>query len=120
MVGLLTRLIVCQSVVFLSSAMFAGNVYYTSLYQIIGVGIVLAVAGYIMEVWLLGKINYWLITGMDLIAAAVIVYLSNFVFTGALITSLGALLTAFLLAITELIQLGYKAHAKVQPQTGLI
>lgn len=108
MTGLLTRLLVCPSVVYLSSVAFGSIVYFPSWYQIIAVGVVLAIAGYAMKVWLLNKMNIWYIVVIDFVAAAIIVYLSGFVFSAATITLLGALLTAFLLAITEAIQLYFR------------
>jgi len=53
---------------------------------------------------MLNKSTIWLSTGTDFVAATLIVYLSSFVFAGARISVLGALVTAFLLAITEVIQ----------------
>jgi len=104
MTGLIVKLIVCPAVVYLTSIIFSGQVSYPFLYQLIIVGFVLAIAGHLMEVWMLNKKTIWTSTGMDFVAATILVYLSGFVFSGATITLLGALVTAFLLAITEVIQ----------------
>lgn len=104
MTGLVIKLIVCPTVVYLSSLMFRNQIFYPSVYQIILVGLVLAVAAHLMEVMRLSKRTIWTDTALDFAAATIIVYLSGFVFRGAIVTFIGALLTAFLLAITEVIQ----------------
>ncbi|OYD08253.1 DUF2512 family protein [Paludifilum halophilum] len=103
MIGLLVKLIVCPSVVLLSTAMFA-DVYYPYIYQPIIVGLVLAVVGHMMELLLLKRGTFWLSNIMDFIAATAIVYFSAFFFAGAQMTVIGALLTGFLLTVAEYFQ----------------
>ncbi len=112
MTGLIIKLIVCPSVVYLSSLLFNDLIFFSSFYQIIIVGIVLAVGAHIMEVWFLNKKTIWTSTGLDFVAATMIVYLSSFIFLDVKITLLGALITAFLLSITEVIQHYYLTNAE--------
>lgn len=102
--GLLIKLVVCPAVVLLSAYVLFADVYYPSLYQPIVVGLVLAIAAHMMEVFMLRPGTLWISTAMDFVAATVIVYFSEFFFTGARITFVGAMLTAFLLSITEYFQ----------------
>lgn len=103
MVGFIIKLFVCPTVVYLSDFMFR-DVYYPALYQPILVGLVLAVAAHIMELFILRRGTFWISNIMDFFAATAIVYFSAFFFTGARITYIGAMLTAFFLAVTEYFQ----------------
>lgn len=103
MAGLLVKLIVSPIVLLLSAFLFR-DVYYPSLYQPIFVGLVLAVAGHLMEVYLLKKTTFWFMLLMDYFTAAFIIYISSFFFLGSQITWTGAFLSAFLIAITEYFQ----------------
>ncbi|WP_199622686.1 DUF2512 family protein [Paenibacillus alkalitolerans] len=102
MAGLFVKLIVCPLTVILASYLFP-NVNYTALYQPIIVGLVLAVAAHMMEVFLLKEGTFWLSTAMDFIAATLIVYFVS-LFQAANVTFFGAILTAILLTLTEIVQ----------------
>lgn len=103
MKGLIIKLFVCPITVILASILFA-QVHYPALYQPILVGIVLALVGYGMETLVLRKGTIWTSTILDFSASAAIVYFSALIFAGARVTLLGALLTAFLLGLTEHLQ----------------
>lgn len=106
MIGLIMKLIVCPLVVILSDALL-DSVNYASIYQAIGVGIVLALLAHTMEVMVLRKGTFWISTAADFIAAFAVVYLSQFVLYGTFITFTGALITALLLTVTEYFQHSY-------------
>ncbi|RAL26884.1 DUF2512 family protein [Thermoflavimicrobium daqui] len=103
MKGLLVKLIVCPVVVYISTFLFQ-DVFYPANYQPIIVGLVLGIVGHLMEVLMLRPGTLWISTFMDFLAATVIIYFSQWFFTGSQITWIGALLTAFFLAVTEYFQ----------------
>ncbi|WHH60054.1 DUF2512 family protein [Petroclostridium sp. X23] len=103
MTGFIMKLIICPIVVIISDALL-NSVNYASIYQSIGVGIVLAVFAHMMEVLILREGTFWISTIADFIAALGVVYLSQFVLYGAVVTFAGALITSLLLAITEYFQ----------------
>ena len=103
MAGLLVKLIVCPTVVYLSG-LFIPQVHFTSVNQTMIVGLVLAVSAHIMELYLLKPNTIWISTGMDFIAATLIVYLVPMLMQGTQVTFLGALITGFVLALTEIPQ----------------
>jgi uncharacterized membrane protein YeaQ/YmgE (transglycosylase-associated protein family) len=102
MLGLIVKLIVCPLTVILASVIFP-NVNYTAFYQPIIVGLILAVSAHMMEVFLLKRGTFWISTIADFIAATIIVYVVS-LFQVATVTFLGAILTAILLTITEIVQ----------------
>ncbi|MFY0545925.1 hypothetical protein [Brevibacillus sp. H7] len=103
MTGLLLKLFVGPLVVILADALFT-ELYYPNLYQAISVGVVLAVAGHVLEVMLLRRGTLWFTTLLDLLAAAAIVYASGFLLPGAVVTMLGAVFAAILIGIAEYLQ----------------
>lgn len=103
MTGLLVKLVVTP-IVLLGAAYLFRDVYYPSFYQPIFVGLVLAIAGHLMEVYLLKKTTFWLMNLIDFVAASFLIYISSFFFFGAQITWTGAFLSAFLFTISEYIQ----------------
>ena len=100
MTSLLMKIIICPLVVALSAA-FLPNVNYTNFLQPIIVGLVLAVTGVLMEYLFLREGKVWFSTGMDVIAATLIVYFITNFFATASATLLGALIVGFLLGVTE-------------------
>jgi hypothetical protein len=102
MLGLILKLIVCPLTVLFASMIFP-NVNYTALYQPIIVGLVLAVSAHMMEVLLLNEGTFWISTVADFMAATLIVYFVS-LFQIATVTFLGAILTAILLTVTEIVQ----------------
>ncbi|MFD2045818.1 DUF2512 family protein [Ornithinibacillus salinisoli] len=103
MAGLIVKLLVCPIGVIVASWIFP-NVYFEYWYQPIVLGVVLAFIGYFMEVLMLREDTNWLSTFMDFIASAVIVYFGAMLFFNAEVTFWGAVLTAALLAVTEIFQ----------------
>ncbi len=101
--GLLVKLFVCPAVVVLADALFP-ELYYASLYQSIGVGLFFAIAGHVLELFLLRPGTLWLSTAVDFIAAFLAVNLSAFVLPGARIAPIGAGFAAILLGVAEYLQ----------------
>jgi uncharacterized membrane protein YeaQ/YmgE (transglycosylase-associated protein family) len=102
LIGLLIKIFVCPAVVILASYIISG-LSYISFYQGIIVGLILAVAGQMMEVVLLKRDTIWFSTFLDFVAATIIVYFVS-KFLGAPVTFAGSLLVAALLAVTEYFQ----------------
>lgn len=103
MTGLIIKLIVYPAVVYLSSTLL-DQLFYTGLYQPILTGLISAIAVHIIEVLLLKPQTNWYITALDFITITAIIYLSAFVFPGAVLTLTGASITGFVLALTEIPQ----------------
>lgn len=102
MAGLLVKLIVCPLTVIFAAYIFL-NVNYTVLYQPIIVGLILALSAHMMEVFLLKEGTFWMSTIMDFIVATLIVYFVS-LFQVATVTFFGAILTALVLTLTEIVQ----------------
>ncbi|CAM5781711.1 DUF2512 family protein [Brevibacillus borstelensis] len=100
--GLLVKLITAPLVVVLADALFP-EVDYATLYQSIGVGLVLAVAGHMLELLLLRRGTLWMSTAADMILAFLVVWLSSGLLVGARITLIGAGFTAILFGAVEYI-----------------
>ncbi|USG64932.1 YndM family protein [Brevibacillus ruminantium] len=101
--GLLVKLIVTPLAVIVADALFP-EVNYANLYQSIGVGLVIAVAGYLLELLLLRPGMLWLATAVDMIAGFLIVWLSGMLFSHASIAPIGAGFVAILLGVAEYLQ----------------
>ncbi len=102
MMGFIVKLFVCPLTVFFSDLIFP-NVDYTAFYQPIIVGLILAVSAHMMEVLLLKRGTFWTSTILDFMAATLIVYFVS-LFQVATVTFFGAVLTAILLTMTEIVQ----------------
>ncbi|MDR6225829.1 DUF2512 family protein [Desmospora profundinema] len=103
MAGFIVKLIVCPLTVIAASFLFP-NVQYSAFYQPVIIGLILAAAAHMMEIFLLREETTIISTVLDFFAAALIVYVASMFFVGARVTFFGALLTALLLTITEIIQ----------------
>lgn len=103
MAGFIVKLFICPIAV-LIAAYILPNVYYPQLYQPIVIGVVLAILAHTMELFILKRETFWTSTILDFIAATAIVYFVSNLFAGAVVTFFGAILTAILLMITELVQ----------------
>jgi uncharacterized membrane protein YeaQ/YmgE (transglycosylase-associated protein family) len=103
MMGLLIKLVVCPITVIFASYLFP-TMSYGAIYQPIIVGLILAAAGHIMELFLLKPGTFWISTFADFIAATLIVYIVSMFFEAAYVTFVAALFTGFLLAVTEYFQ----------------
>ena len=101
--GLLVKLIAGPLLVILADALFP-EVNYASLYQSIGVGLVIAIAGHLLELLLLRRGTLWMSTALDLIAAFLIVCLSGILFADARVTPIGAGFAAILVGVAEHLQ----------------
>lgn len=101
--GLLMKMIIGPTIVWLADQTTT-QVYFSSLYQPIVVGLVLALFAHLMEVRFLNRGTLWTSTILDFMAVTVLVYLIAFLLPGATITLIGALITAFFISVTEVLQ----------------
>jgi hypothetical protein len=98
--GLLWKLMLIPVAVLLGDYLI-GSVFYPSYLQPILTGLALAVAQHAMErVWLRTG-TLWLMTALDILVSAAVLWLSAAVFPGARVPLDGALLVALLLGIVE-------------------
>ncbi|MDC3413437.1 YndM family protein [Aquibacillus sp. 3ASR75-11] len=103
MSGLLVKLVTCPVIVVLSSWLFT-NVNFAYWYQPIILGVILAVVGYVMEVFLLKEGTIWVSTMLDFAVSVLLVYYVAIAFQNTVVTFWGAVLTAVLLSISEIFQ----------------
>jgi len=103
MTGILMKLIICPLALIFSDYLFT-DVYYSYIYQSIFVGVLVAIAGNLMELFLLKPGTVLISTAADFLLAFVIVYFSQFLLSGSRITLIGAALISTLIALTEYFQ----------------
>lgn len=103
MMGLYMKLFICPVVVLLSGIIFR-EVNFPTFHAPLFIGLILAAAAHMMEVWTLKPGTLWINTLMDFAAATVLVYLLSMILPGAQVTLLGAVYTALLLSFTEYAQ----------------
>jgi len=105
--GLLMKLIVSPIVVVAADALFP-EVNYSSLYYSVGIGFVLALAGYWLERLVFRPGTLWLTTALDMIVGFVVVYASPFVLAeAAQITPMGAGFVVIFYGVAEYLQHGW-------------
>jgi hypothetical protein len=98
--SLLMKLVICPLTVIVSAYLLP-NVNYANLFQPIILGVILAVAGVMMEYLFLKKGTLWFSNVMDFAASVLIVYFVSQLFAGAVVTFFGAIVVGLLLAIIE-------------------
>lgn len=103
MAGLIVKLIVAPVGILLSWLLFP-NVDFSAWYQPVILGVIAALIGYGMEVLMLRENTMTLSTIADFIVSAALVYFGSKFFVDTYVTVFGALLTAAVLAVTEIIQ----------------
>lgn len=106
MTGLIIKLIVCPLIVGFASVLLP-NVHYVNFIQPIIVGLVLAIAAHLMEVFLLREKTLTFSTVLDFAAAILIVYFVSMFLPGAEVTFFGAVITGFMLTLSEIPQHSY-------------
>lgn len=117
MTGLIMKLIACPLTIVFADALFRG-VRYASIYQSIGVGLILAVLAHLLETVILKKGTLWISTIADFGAAFVIIYFSQYFLRNARVTFTGALLTAILVALIEYFVHTYLINADKTKKVG--
>ncbi|WP_163969814.1 phage holin family protein [Oceanobacillus halotolerans] len=103
MTGLIVKLLICPIGLIIASWLLP-NVNFTFWYQPILLGIVLAIIGYFMEVLMLREETKGLSLFLDFAASVAIIYVGAWLMLGVSISFWGAILTAAILAITEIVQ----------------
>ena len=101
MIGLIMKLIVCPLTLIICKYIF--GLHYT-IAQGIFIGVVLAFAAHVLELFILKRGTLWISTLADLIAAFSIIYLSQFLLNNVSITVLGAIFTAALITVFEYLE----------------
>lgn len=100
MASLLMKIIACPLGLVVASWLFP-NVEFGAFYQIVVVGLILALAGVIMEYLLLRKGTLWISTILDFAVSVLILYSIANLFAGTAISFTGAVLTGILLGFIE-------------------
>lgn len=100
MTGLWIKLVCCTGFVFLTDAI-TDQVDFSGWFQAVTMGVILAIAGHLMEVLLLRPGRLWMMTILDFFTTAALVYIGQWFLPGAFITIIGALLIASFLTIIE-------------------
>ena len=101
--GLLVKLLVSPVLVVVADALFQ-EVNYANLYQSVGVGFILALAGTFLEWAILAPGSLWITTAIEFIIGFLIVYGSIVVLPTAQITAMGAGFVAIFFGVSEYLQ----------------
>jgi hypothetical protein len=101
--GLILKILICPAVVYFTD-LATIDVNFSSTFQAVLLGLVLAVAGHVMELFILKRGTLWMSTLADLFAFVIIVYVGSSFLPGAYVNFVGSLLTATFLTITEYVQ----------------
>lgn len=101
MTGFLMKLIIFPLVLFIADKIIPG-IDYSSGYQPIIVGVVLAIVAHVAELLILKEGTLWVSTIADFVLAGVVVYYGTLWLPGTRITLAGALITAVVLTGIEL------------------
>lgn len=104
MLSFIIRLFVTPLLLYLVTKV-SQEVEYSSLYQPILIGVILAVIGQLMEIKLYETRLLWACLTIDFTAAFGIIYLSQFLFNHALITPKAALMTSVIFFLSEYFQI---------------
>lgn len=99
-VNFLLKMLLCPGVIFIIDAL-SPAINYTSTWHIILTGVFIGIVGYMMDAMLLVNIGAEASTVIDTIAAAIVVYFSQFFAFGSSINFLGALSAGSLLGLSE-------------------
>lgn len=100
MFNFLLKMLLCPGIIFIADAL-SPAINYSSSWHVIITGVFVGVIGYVMDSVLLINVGSEMSAIMDTVAATIVVYLSQFFFTGTVITLLGALLGGVLLGLSE-------------------
>ncbi|MBO8172486.1 MAG: DUF2512 family protein [Bacillaceae bacterium] len=103
MTSLLMKLIICPVAVLVAD-MVLPNVNFDNVAQALTLGFILAVAGVVLEYFLLRRETFWSSTILDVGASFVIIYFVAGLFPRAEVTFLGAAITAVAIGVTEYFQ----------------
>lgn len=96
----LLKLVLMPLVVVLADLMMV-DVFLPTVWSAVFAGAAIAVLGYIVEWAMLRRGTLWLTTVADWAMASAVLYLASFVFDGAYVSLVGALLAGGLAAIPE-------------------
>ena len=107
MTGIILKIIFCPIAVAAVSFVLPTHIYYPSFYYPLFVGLVIALVGHAMEIMLLQSETVWLSTMLDIGAAALITYFSQYLLDGSYVTFWGAFITALVVGATEHLQHSY-------------
>jgi uncharacterized membrane protein YvlD (DUF360 family) len=100
MIGLILKIVVSPlSILF--TDYFSEEINYPNIYSVIIVGLIIAFTGHLLELYTLRKGTLWISTAMDFTAATAIIYLSQLFIRGTMNTIGGALVTAVIICIFE-------------------
>ncbi|MBN6187632.1 DUF2512 family protein [Aneurinibacillus sp. BA2021] len=100
MTSFLMKVVTCPLAIILASFLFP-NVNYSNFAQPIIVGVILALAGTMLEYLFLREGTLWLSTGADFVASILVIYLVSQFFYGARVTLMGAVATSLIIAAVE-------------------
>ncbi|MCX7923477.1 MAG: YndM family protein [Clostridia bacterium] len=100
MISFLLKLLLLPGVIFLADSL-SPAINYATGWQVISVGVFLAIVSYMMDALLLRNVGSGVSAVIDFVTAAVVIYLSQFVLAGAYATFLGTLFAAAFLALSE-------------------
>ena len=100
MLNLVLKIIICPLTIYIAD-MLSPQINFYLLMDIIIIGLIVALVGYIGDSFLLKKISNFTLTWIDVILSTLVIWISSWFFTTAQITFSGSLFTGILLGFTE-------------------
>ncbi|MFS0822724.1 DUF2512 family protein [Bacillus sp. 1P02SD] len=101
MTGFIMKIILLPLVVAICSGIF-NSFDLVAWYQPIGIGVLLAIIGYLMERMMLRRDTTVMTDIADFVTAALVVYFLTMFYDGARVTLWGAILTALVITLVEI------------------
>lgn len=100
MISLILKILSIPVLLWAASLMSSG-IYYPSFYQPLATGLIISGVGRLAEKLLLKPGTVWISVFADTVLAILIIYYSQYVFTGARITWAGAAIVSLIIGIVE-------------------
>lgn len=97
------KIFVCPALVFLAD-LFLQGIFYPAFYQPLVVGLIFAILAHIREVAFLRRGTFWICNLLDFVSATFVVYFTQLLLTGSKVAWSAAIITAFLLTVSESVQ----------------
>lgn len=101
MTGMIMKLIICPITLIALSMLMPAHINYPNILYPILIGVLIAIAGFGMEVMFLKHGTVWASTFLDFLGAGLITYISQYAVIGAYISYWGAAITGLVVAVIE-------------------
>lgn len=100
MTGLIIKMITCPLLIYIFD-LLSPYVRYDSIYQVILVGLVLAIVGHVTELSFLDRGAFWVNNALDFTITFFIVYFSQYILYNSFVTYSAAMSVALIFSVLE-------------------